>query len=429
MGRLFAGLIFLIALGSAGYWMLVGRIFEPSLVEMNDFALMAVARGPILMASQRLREVPPGNYPNVMQEFHSFEDLLRLRPVTKLGFSDRDLEQLRHTPIFLLEDPTEISHFVAYHLIPGTEWVLLYGPIPEPEGQEILDTSLQLGWVVLACGLLLVWLSRLYAKSLKLEEAARAFGRGSFSARTGLANKGFMGNLGHTFDQMATRIETLLQNKNDVINAVSHELRTPLSRLAFAIHFLKEKMPPGEQMIADIEEESVHLQELVSELLRYGQIDYQLSSETWEPQAIIPWLNRQLSQAQKHDPNLQINVPPVREDATVRMIPVLLEKVISNLLMNAQTHRKKQTCVSLLIFEDRVQINVADDGPGILPEQRSSALKPFVRLQPNRTRDQGGWGLGLNLAQKIVTWHQGQLAIEASDLGGAEIQIKLPIHT
>jgi two-component system osmolarity sensor histidine kinase EnvZ len=80
-----------------------------------------------------------------------------------------------------------------------------------------------------------------------------------------------------------------------------------------------------------------------------------------------------------------------------------------------------------------VHITVDDDGPGIPPEQREEAFRPFVRLdtpalgagQSGAGRS-GGTGLGLTIARDIVRAHGGELALETSPRGGLRARIRLP---
>jgi len=70
---------------------------------------------------------------------------------------------------------------------------------------------------------------------------------------------------------------------------------------------------------------------------------------------------------------------------------------------------------------------VEDDGPGIPLAQREAILQPFVRLDAGRNKGQGGFGLGLAIVSRIVGWHQGQIVITDSVLGGALFQLRLPL--
>jgi two-component system sensor histidine kinase FlrB len=97
--------------------------------------------------------------------------------------------------------------------------------------------------------------------------------------------------------------------------------------------------------------------------------------------------------------------------------PVWFKQAIANLLENALQHVPAGGHVQITCerTRDSWTVRVDDDGPGIAPEWRTRVLAPFVSLRP------GGTGLGLALVQKVMTAHDGQVEITASDTGGARV--------
>jgi two-component system, OmpR family, osmolarity sensor histidine kinase EnvZ len=69
---------------------------------------------------------------------------------------------------------------------------------------------------------------------------------------------------------------------------------------------------------------------------------------------------------------------------------------------------------------------VDDDGPGIPPEHREEAFKPFYRVEGSRNPDTGGVGLGLAIARDIVLAHGGDIALDAAPLGGLRAVVRVP---
>ena len=84
--------------------------------------------------------------------------------------------------------------------------------------------------------------------------------------------------------------------------------------------------------------------------------------------------------------------------------------------------------VSVVISQKGWRIVVEDDGPGIAPERRDEALRPFTRLDPARNQDRGqGVGLGLSIAIDILRSHGDTLKLgESADMGGLRIEMILP---
>ena len=86
--------------------------------------------------------------------------------------------------------------------------------------------------------------------------------------------------------------------------------------------------------------------------------------------------------------------------------------------------------ISLVITEHQVKIIIEDDGLGIDEQDRDKIFEPFFRLESHRNRDQsqpqGGYGLGLAIAQRICQWHKGNCSLSDSTLGGCKFVIELP---
>jgi two-component system osmolarity sensor histidine kinase EnvZ len=103
-----------------------------------------------------------------------------------------------------------------------------------------------------------------------------------------------------------------------------------------------------------------------------------------------------------------------------------LKRCVTNLIDNALKHGKR-TEVSLTRNGRNVIVAVDDDGPGIPPERREEAFRPFHRLDEGRNLQQGGSGLGLAIARDIARAHGGDLTLDKSKLGGLRAAIRLPI--
>lgn len=121
-----------------------------------------------------------------------------------------------------------------------------------------------------------------------------------------------------------------------------------------------------------------------------------------------------------------------------------IQRVLNNLLDNASRFACSQVQVRLSRHGHWYQLSIEDDGPGIPQDQREQVLKPFSQLDNQaRTpasgsaqesadhaatgRTPSGYGLGLAICQQIARWHQGELLISDSDLGGAALCFRWPV--
>ena len=118
-------------------------------------------------------------------------------------------------------------------------------------------------------------------------------------------------------------------------------------------------------------------------------------------------------------------------DATAAIVesdPLLLERILRNLVANAITYAPENTTIHVdaLPLNGRVAISVSDTGPGIPEADLSRVFERFYRVDKSRARDPGGTGLGLAIAKHLVELHGGQITVENRPEGGAVFTVTLP---
>jgi two-component system osmolarity sensor histidine kinase EnvZ len=102
-----------------------------------------------------------------------------------------------------------------------------------------------------------------------------------------------------------------------------------------------------------------------------------------------------------------------------------LRRCATNLIDNALKHGR-QVRVSATRDERFIRIIVDDDGPGIAPDRREEAFRPFHRLDEGRNLKAGGVGLGLAIARDLARGHGGDVLLDTSPQGGLRATIRLP---
>jgi signal transduction histidine kinase len=108
--------------------------------------------------------------------------------------------------------------------------------------------------------------------------------------------------------------------------------------------------------------------------------------------------------------------------------PDQLERVVANLIDNAERHAATTIAVELGVTDGTAELVVADDGPGVAPESRQAIFDRFTRLDEARDRRGGGGGLGLAIARRIVEEHGGTIGVAESSRG-ARLVVRLPTET
>lgn len=233
----------------------------------------------------------------------------------------------------------------------------------------------------------------------------------------------FIAPIAERFMQMSEQIRSLLSLQREMTHAVSHELRTPIARLSFALEMAQQLPEPERQlMLQDVRE----LQQLVDEILDYarletGQLPLQLQQINLTE--LISNVQEKLAPLPGADIRLQLPA-----NASLYGDGHYLERALQNLLINAKKYARNQICLSLSLHQQYWQISIDDDGPGIAVAQRDDIFKPFFRVEASRNKHSGGFGLGLAIVQRVAQWHQGNVTVTDSALGGACFILRLPLR-
>ena len=227
---------------------------------------------------------------------------------------------------------------------------------------------------------------------------------------------------------MAKRIQHLINSHKELTRAVSHELRTPISRIRFSLEMIESAPDRKHQSyyISEIKKDVDELNTMVSELLVYARFDRENPNITLIEQPIASWLMEITKMAEKGFKNITFQHSVSWEDLNLNVWfePRFMGRAVTNLVRNAARYAKSQVCVAFEKIDQDCLIHVDDDGPGIPGTERYRIFQPFVRLDASRSRDTGGFGLGLAIVKRAVSWHDGDVSIDKSPLGGARFTIR-----
>ncbi|MFT4725552.1 MAG: signal transduction histidine kinase [Granulosicoccus sp.] len=231
--------------------------------------------------------------------------------------------------------------------------------------------------------------------------------------------------LSHSIDSMADRLQALLDAKRQLLMALSHELRSPVTRARITIELLGE---------------TIHKQRLLDDLQNMERIINDIM-ESERLQSNHTVLNKQAvdvhfilsDELNRLCPDATLTGPINPSGCLIEADEARLRIVFRNLLLNATQHgtlnsEEPKIDVSLVAESEFIEIVIRDHGLGIAPEQLKSVTDPFYRPDPSRSRDTGGFGMGLTLAKLITEAHAGTMKIESyPDIEpGTRITICLP---
>ncbi|SHH18050.1 ATP-binding protein [Marivita hallyeonensis] len=267
-------------------------------------------------------------------------------------------------------------------------------------------------------GALMTLIAYLYLRNqlrpiTRLAEVSEAFGRGRrlpYSPAGAVEVRA----AGHAFLDMRARLERQIEQRTMMLSGVSHDLRTPLTRLRLGVSMLSdEEREPLERDIDD-------MQRLIDAFLDFARGNAE-SAEA-EPTPIPDFVRSIVEDSQRA--GTPVTLAETEGQGTITLRRTAMRRALENLIGNAVRYGT-QCEVSVALGEKSLRLRVEDDGPGIPPEQRDAALRPFVRLDPARNQDQGsGVGLGLAIAADIARVHGGVLRLSQSErLGGLRADI------
>ena len=217
------------------------------------------------------------------------------------------------------------------------------------------------------------------------------------------------------FNAMNRRTVALLDEKDRMLGAIGHDLRTPLASLRIRA----ENMGPEEErdrLVATLEEMSATLEDILV-LARTGR-----AREDIRPVDVAA-LADALVEEQREMGRAVAFRPSPRAVAPVQAN--LLRRAIRNLVDNAVTYGGGAS-VSVETSEAAVRVAVEDDGPGIPAERIAEVLEPFRRLEESRSRESGGAGLGLAIADAVGRAHGGRVELANRPQGGLRAELVLP---
>ncbi|MCU7916451.1 MAG: hypothetical protein KZQ65_11310 [Candidatus Thiodiazotropha sp. (ex Gloverina cf. vestifex)] len=173
----------------------------------------------------------------------------------------------------------------------------------------------------------------------------------------------------------------------------------------------------------------MELEELVNESLSYSRFDRERPDLVLETVTLDEWLSILLIEL--NDEMLAVEVQlvssPDNKHKQVTLDSRLMGRAVKNLLRNAHRHASNRIFLSGSCSGGETSIVVEDGGTGVPEADRERIFEPFARLDAARDRESGGVGLGLAIVNQVVRWHQDNVCVETSPLGGARFVITWPV--
>jgi two-component system sensor histidine kinase GlrK len=269
----------------------------------------------------------------------------------------------------------------------------------------------------------------------EIDHAIRGLGEGRFAERIEVSGPADLKQLGHRLDWLRLRLAQLEEQKNRFLRHASHELKTPLTALREGSDLLSEEaagpLTPAQKEIARIlRDNSLRLAGLIDDLLRHSAAEFQqtpLRLSACRPAEIIAAVaaTQALPLAAKRL-RLNVNTDDLLLDADTDRLRI----IVDNLLSNAIKFSPEEATIAVRAYREGSDaiIEVADDGPGISPDDRERVFEPFYQGRIAAASAVKGSGLGLSIVREHALAHGGSVELVDRAAGGALFRVILPIE-
>lgn len=301
--------------------------------------------------------------------------------------------------------------------LPDQSWVnvslVMSSARPANTHGTLLSTTLMAVGALVLSILLVRWLTRPFST---FAEAAKSFYRTRGVTPVPEAGPREVRDLAAAFNDMQRRIASLIDDRTQALAAVSHDLKTPITRLRFRAEEVQDE-GTRKAIAADLDD----MERMIDQTLAFLRGDR--AEEELHPVDLVAVL--QSITDDFTDTSKSVSLTGAGS-AVLTGRRLALKRAFGNIIENAVKYGDVAEVV-VASPGDVVEVVVADRGPGIAEADMERALAPFVRLEPSRNPQTGGFGLGLPIARAIIEGHGGNLRLANRAEGGLSVHVTLPV--
>ena len=330
---------------------------------------------------------------------------------------------LGNTPVFVVGVPISAANSTYFEFFPleqasRTLHVLLV---------SLLVAALA---VTLAAAVLGRWAASRSLRPLhRAAKAALAIAGGRLDTRLATDDYADLSVLTSAFNRMADRLQERIEREVSFTSDVNHELRSPLTTLAASLSVLesrRDELPERSRQALDLLGAEVRrFRRLVDDLLEISRLDAGLSDLSLAEVPLGDLVTRTVAGGPRPVP---IEIDRHAAESRVLVDKRRFERIIANLLDNAEHYAGGATRVVVSTGELVAWIAVEDQGPGIPPEERERIFDRFSRGSSGRRRGLGeGTGLGLAIAAEHTRILKGRIWVEPNGSRGSRFVLELPL--
>jgi signal transduction histidine kinase len=218
-----------------------------------------------------------------------------------------------------------------------------------------------------------------------------------------------------SFNAMQQRLSRSMAERSRVLTAMSHDLKTPITRMR-----LRTDMLEDEAVREKFDRDLAEMEQMVTQTLEFMRD----ATDTEPVQRVDLMALLESLQGDYEDMGKEVRISG-RVPRPLAARPVALRRCLTNLVDNAIRYGVRAT-IDVAEEAGRVVVRVLDEGPGIPEAELERAFEPFFRGDASRSRETGGFGLGLGIARNIARAHGGELTLKNRPEGGLAATLTLP---
>ncbi|SFR13325.1 MULTISPECIES: cell wall metabolism sensor histidine kinase WalK [unclassified Paenibacillus] len=374
------------------------RIFD----ETGQFQSYGALNGqkPVTVTMDQVRKVLGGEVVQVNPSSVSM-NLLGLRLKTEMGMKAMFVEPLMYPSVSFAQK--WLFTFLTYSLVTGSLLILVAS----------------------------IFLVR---PIKKLTKATRRIAVGDFNVKLNIKQKGELGTLARSFEEMMHDLQQLEQMRREFVTNVSHEVQSPLTSISgYAIALKQVDIADNERSryLDIIIAEADRMSKMSDSLLKLSLLESQSQQMRLVTFSLDEQIRRVIVAIQP-----QWSARNIRFELNLKTVRLLadqdqLNQVWTNILGNSIKFSKNGSVINVSIKQDikSVAVRISDTGIGISLEDQKRIFERFFKADRSHSRKYGGSGMGLAIVKQIVSLHQGDIRVESEPGQGTTVIVTLPITT
>lgn len=262
-------------------------------------------------------------------------------------------------------------------------------------------------------------ISKLLYPIKQLHHAVGELSKGNLDYKVPCNRVDELGELTNSFSEMTDRLKAMLHSKHQLLLDVSHELRSPLTRIKVALEFLED-----EKMRENIGDDINEVETMITELLETERLKSEYGGIKVKNVDVVKIIKNCSDEFIDSKPGF--NLQDLPQSLIIKGDKERLNILFNNIFTNAVKYSHpdgKPIEISVNSNNEDIEIIVQDFGIGIPEEELPFIFEPFYRVDKSRSKDTGGYGLGMNISKKIVEAHGGTIEIFSKTNLGTKIII------